>query len=263
MSLPALFRRASTPVVRLAHGDVTEVAGRPVRLAVNPRARRVGLRVDAASRQVVATAPTRARLSEALAFAHARADWVRARLADLPRGRPFLPGGSVPYRGAACRLERAGGRGVGRLVPATSTEAVRLVASGEGDAFARAVERVLRRAARERLAERTGWYAARLGLPAPAVAVADARGRWGSCRPPHAGDAGRIRYTWRLICAPDAVADYVVAHECAHLVEPNHGPNFWTATRALYGDLEPARAWLRAHGPALHALGGAGGVGTE
>ncbi|MEJ0066966.1 MAG: YgjP-like metallopeptidase domain-containing protein [Caulobacteraceae bacterium] len=27
--------------------------------------------------------------------------------------------------------------------------------------------------------------------------------------------------------APPAVADYVAAHECAHLLHPHHGPAFW------------------------------------
>ena len=29
-------------------------------------------------------------------------------------------------------------------------------------------------------------------------------------------------------------------------------------TRRLYGEVGPARAWLKAHGAELHALGGAG-----
>ncbi|MBE7218449.1 MAG: M48 family metallopeptidase, partial [Caulobacteraceae bacterium] len=66
-----------------------------------------------------------------------------------------------------------------------------------------------------------------------------------------------IRYTWRLVCAPTPVLDYVVAHEAAHLREPNHGAGFWALNRELYGAaLEPPRAWLKAHGAELHALGG-------
>jgi predicted metal-dependent hydrolase len=49
------------------------------------------------------------------------------------------------------------------------------------------------------------------------------------------------------------VADYVVAHECAHLIEANHGPRFWTLVRGLVGDEKPHRAWLRAEGGRLHA----------
>ena len=36
---------------------------------------------------------------------------------------------------------------------------------------------------------------------------------------------------------------------------PNHGARFWALTRELYGDIEPARDWLRTHGPGLHAIG--------
>lgn len=156
-------------------------------------------------------------------------------------------------------------RMTGRLHPAQAGEPQRLVASGEGAAFARAVERVLRREALLELTAKTTRAAERLGLPAPAVAVADARGRWGSCRPPlparpgRSGDAGRVRYTWRLICAPTPVLDYVVAHEAAHLVHPDHGAAFWALTRTLHGEVEPARRWLREHGAELHALGGPGG----
>jgi predicted metal-dependent hydrolase len=51
-----------------------------------------------------------------------------------------------------------------------------------------------------------------------------------------------------------AVADYVVAHECAHLLEANHGPRFWALVRNLVGDPAPHRRWLRAEGPRLHSL---------
>ena len=55
---------------------------------------------------------------------------------------------------------------------------------------------------------------------------------------------------------PDAFkADYVVAHECAHLLELNHGPKFWAHVSALVGDEKPYRAWLRAEGARLHAFG--------
>ena len=252
------FLRSPVRAPRLQAGDRVEVAGAPVRLAVNPRARRVGLRLAAGAREVVAVAPSARRLAEALAFAHARADWIAARLAELPAARPLASGALIPVRGAPCRLERAAMRTPGRLFPATGDEPQRLVASGEGEAFARAAVRVLAREALAELTAKSAGCAARLGLPAPAVAVADARGRWGSCRAPHGGDAGRIRYTWRLVCAPPFVLDYVVAHECAHLIEANHAPAFWALTQRLYGEVAPARAWLKAHGGALHALGGAG-----
>jgi hypothetical protein len=126
---------------------------------------------------------------------------------------------------------------------------------GEGEGYARAVILVIRRRAAEVLTARTAHYAARLGAPMPKVSVADAKSRWGSCKPGPQGTPGVIRYSWRLALAPFEVADYVAAHECAHLRELNHGPRFWAHVRDLVGDERRHRAWLRAEGARLHAFG--------
>jgi predicted metal-dependent hydrolase len=136
-----------------------------------------------------------------------------------------------------------------------------LSAPGEGAAFARAIVNALTAEARRTLLERTAVHARALGRPMPAVAIADPRGRWGSCTPPRRRGfgaslaVGRVRYSWRLILAPPAVLDYVAAHECAHLIEANHSPRFWAVVRGLIGDPRPHRAWLRANAARLHAIG--------
>ena len=61
---------------------------------------------------------------------------------------------------------------------------------------------MLRKRAAAVLSERTETYAAMLGVAAPTVTVADAKGRWGSCRPGVRGGAAAIRYSWRLALAP-------------------------------------------------------------
>ena len=38
-------------------------------------------------------------------------------------------------------------------------------------------------------------------MPMPKVAITDARGRWGSCRPASPRAAASIRYSWRLALA--------------------------------------------------------------
>ena len=53
--------------------------------------------------------------------------------------------------------------------------------------------------------------------------------------------SGEIRLNWRLVQLPPALAEYVVAHEVAHLVELNHSPRFW----ALVETLMPGHAALR------------------
>ena len=252
-----LFRR-SPPTLkpqRLQPGDVVQVCGVSVRLAVNARARRVGLRLDLARREVVATAPSLRRLPDALAFAQSRADWIAARAAELPAPTAFAPGVVIELAGAPCRLERAAMRIRPTLKPATEDEPARLIASGEGIAFSRAVERALRAEGLARLQARTAIHAAALGCAPAPVSLQDARSRWGSCRPAHAGQPAAIRYNWRLVLSPPDVLDYVAAHECAHLIEANHGPRFWALVRQLYGDPAAARAWLKTHGARLHAVG--------
>lgn len=237
----------------LNDGDRLDVAGSAVRLKVNPRARRVSLRLDRTRREIVATAPSPRRLAEAAAFARERAGWIAQRLAELPDAAPLAPGQLIDVFGRPVRLETGTGRA--RWIEPADGSTPRIAAMGEGEGYARAVILVIRKRATEILTERTAHYAARLGAPMPRVSVADAKSRWGSCKPGPRGTPGVIRYSWRLALAPFEVADYVAAHECAHLRELNHGPKFWAHVRDLVGDERPHRAWLRAEGARLHAFG--------
>ncbi|THD62438.1 YgjP-like metallopeptidase domain-containing protein [Phenylobacterium sp.] len=243
----SLFGRA------LADGDRLEVAGTAVTLKVNRRARRVSLRLDRTRREIVATAPSPRRLPEAAAFARARAGWIAERIAELPDATPIHPGMVLTVFGEPVRLEAGSGRA--KWLPAAHGEPSRITAMGEGEGYARAVILVLKKRAATVLGERTEVYAAMLGVEPPKVTVADAKGRWGSCRPGLRGHPASIRYSWRLALAPFDVADYVAAHECAHLLELNHGPRFWAHVKALVGEVKPHREWLRAEGARLHAFG--------
>ena len=79
--------------------------------------------------------------------------------------------------------------------------------------------------------------------------VTNQNSRFGSCTP----DDGTIRLSDRLAEMPAWVRDYVLIHELAHLVEANHGPNFWKLVNR-YPLAERARGYLMAIG--LEALDG-------
>ena len=66
--------------------------------------------------------------------------------------------------------------------------------------------------------------------------MSNARSAWGSCN-----RKSEIRLSWRLIQLPPELAQYVVAHEVAHLLELNHSPRFW----ALVEQLHPGHAAAR------------------
>lgn len=113
---------------------------------------------------------------------------------------------------------------------------------------------VARLAAREQRGTRTDTFlrerAQRLvaryleDQPAAAVVpvvrwVRNQNGRWGSCTP-----ADRtIRISDRIMEFPDWVIDYVLLHELAHLVVPNHNARFWTLV-GRYPKAERARGYL-------------------
>jgi predicted metal-dependent hydrolase len=51
---------------------------------------------------------------------------------------------------------------------------------------------------------------------------------WGSC-----STQGNINISVRLLFAPDPVVDYVLIHELAHLVHPNHSARFWNLVERI------------------------------
>ena len=67
--------------------------------------------------------------------------------------------------------------------------------------------------------------------------------RFGSCSP----QRRVIRISDRLAPAPAWVRDYVIVHELAHLVHPNHGKRFWALVKR-YALAERARGYLMALG---------------
>ena len=87
----------------------------------------------------------------------------------------------------------------------------------------------LKSQALQALAPRAAHYAARVSLPPPPLALSNARTLWGVCMA-----SGRIRLAWRLVHLDPELADYVVAHEVAHLVVLNHSERFWALVEWLY-----------------------------
>lgn len=224
--------------------------GGALRLSVNPRARRLSIRIDARAGEAVAVAPSERRLHEVVAFAGVKAAWIAERLAARAETVGFAPGAVVSWLGRPLRLEATGGAGAARLVETADGPALR--SGGEGEAFSRRIENWFRRAARDFLVERTEVHLKTLGQKPVKVSIVDTRSRWGSCSPHNRS----IRYSWRVIMAPPAVADYLAAHEVAHLVHADHSPAYWAVVARLVGDPRPHRRWLREHGAALHAAGG-------
>ncbi len=219
----------------------------PVRFEVNPKARRLILRIDERTREAVAIAPSHRQLPEAAGFAADRLEWLAGRLSEMPAARPFTEGAIIPLRGKDCHLSL---EGPGRIARLHSGPPAVLRAPGAPETFSQRVTRFLRREARKDLDSAVARHCAVLGADARKISVKDTRSRWGSCT-----SDGRLAFSWRLVCAPPDILDYVAAHECAHLLEMNHSEKFWAQVTNCVGDWRPARKWLRTNGPALQTLG--------
>jgi len=227
------------------------LAGRTIEYRFGRRRRRtIGIRVDATGLAV--SAPWRTPWREIDAFLRASERWILARLDEWAgAGKPprlhGTSGEALPLFGRNVTLDvRAGGRAVtlqGQRLLIEHPEPQRL------GAVRAQLLKWLKVRALEALAPRAVHYAARLNLPPPPVAISNARTQWGVCM-----ESGRVRLSWRLVHLEPALADYVVAHEAAHLVELNHSKRFWKLVEALYPDWRAARKAIELAGAALPIL---------
>jgi predicted metal-dependent hydrolase len=101
------------------------------------------------------------------------------------------------------------------------------------------VVQIYRRLARLFIAERVARYAELMGVSPSAVKISGAKTRWGSC-----STKKSLNFSWRLVLAEDAVIDYVVVHELAHITEMNHSARFWEIIARVLPDYRERRKRL-------------------
>lgn len=216
----------------------------PIVLKRMRNARRLTLRLAPDGSAVRITLPAWAEAREAIAFAHARADWLASQHAKLPARTAPAPGGEVHYRGKGLRLvwdAKAPRR------PLADGDCLRI--GGPQTGIEGRLKRWLESEALLLAEADMREYCAAAGLDPVPVSLTRAQRRWGSC-----SDKSRIRINWRLVQAPDHVRRSVVAHEVAHLVHFDHSPAFHTLLDRLFeGEIAAADRWLKEHGRGLYA----------
>lgn len=215
----------------------------PVRLVRHARAKRYRLIVDAARSELRLTLPRRASIKVALRWASEQQAWLEQQF-DRARVPVVVgPGVGLPYRGAMRQVHWDAA-----LPRRIEDDGDALLLGGALEQVPRRIERWLKAAALDLLTAESQALAAQAALPLGRVGVGDPRSRWGSC-----SAAGDLRYSWRLIMAPDHVRRATVAHEVAHLRHMDHGPAFHALVAELHDDdVDAARGWLRSEGRGLH-----------
>ena len=203
-------------------------------------------------------APQSATLKSIEELASENARWILRRIDELKeRGvvsaepRQYVSGEVVPYLGRRYRLD---------VVPALGAEArcvlrrgfmelhlpVALSPDDVIEAGKAAVTAWFESRAAARFPERVAIWSRKLKVRPGRTIVTSPQHRWGSC------DArNNIRLNWRILMAPLALVDYVVAHELAHVVHKNHGARFWRKLEKAMPDYRERRDTLQEIGQEL------------
>lgn len=160
--------------------------------------------------------------------------------------RMFEEGESLLYLGKNFRIRYLDGTGAPRIRLRSGWFDV------EGNrenwtwgAIAQAFSRWYADHARKYLEGRMERVAARLGVPKPPLHLRKQAKRWGSCT-----KTGQIFVNWQLIAAPPRIIDYVLAHECCHLLDHTHGPEFQRLITRLAPDYLALEDEIRTSGGA-------------
>lgn len=214
-----------------------------VTLRRSAQAKRINLRVSGLDGRVTLTLPRHVPISEALAFLSEKEAWLRSAVGRVPEQRFTGIGGAILLRGVQMRIvERPDLRRV-----TLCDGVIHVPADPDGTRTPLRLAAYLKTHAQSELLCAAQGYADQLGRAFTGLTLRDTRSRWGSCTA-----EGRLMFSWRLIMAPDAVLQYVAAHEVAHLRHMDHSPAFWACVRGLMPDYQTHRDWLRAHGTQLH-----------
>lgn len=219
-----------------------------LKLSVSERAKRMALRLDPRNRIVHLVVPKRANMKTAYLFAEQNKEWIREKLRDLPRQVPFRDGEILPILGRDRKIIVL----YNAALKATEIQLKKdelLVLTNKTDPSVR-IKRFLIDLAKQKLTELALEKASLLRRRLEDVQVKDTRSRWGSCT-----EDGRVSFSWRLIFAPSKAFDYVVAHECAHLVHMDHSENFWRVCERASRDYEEGKEWMLRNGHSLMRFG--------
>ncbi len=209
---------------------------------IRARRRTIGMEVDLDGLTV--RAPRWVTLDEIEAALVERANWINRALDEWRgRRRDVMPrewksGAPILFRGHELKLEVFPARRIDVACDLFHLTVLHPRAHEEGE-VAELVGRWLKEEALRLVAPRVVAYAERVSAVVPTIRLSNARSEWGSCNA-----RGQIRLNWRLVQLPPALAEYVVAHEVAHLVELNHSARFWAVVESLLPGHGPLRRQL-------------------
>lgn len=257
----SLFRKppAKKPVKKKVSGGLKalrsersySVAGRNLPLSIweNPRARRLTLRIETGGKGIRITIPPKLPQRELDLFIARHHGWIEMQISKVPVTVAFIADSMIAIRGIKHRIVHLPEKRGTTRQDIDDNSAPILIVHGDVQHLGRRIADYLKKLAKADINELVLVHTQHVGRPAHSVRFKDTTSRWGSCT-----SKGDLSFSWRIMMAPAEVINYLVAHEVAHLIEMNHGPDFWSLCAKLCPDTPSSRAWLKRNGSALHAI---------
>ncbi|HVZ27026.1 MAG TPA: YgjP-like metallopeptidase domain-containing protein, partial [Rhizomicrobium sp.] len=105
----SLLRKKKKPRRPAATRELLAIDGEKIAVLVrlNPKARRMVMRINPVTGDVVVTAPARMGRAAALAFVRGETEWVSHQRAQAPKKVALSPGAQVPFLGTPHRIRAA------------------------------------------------------------------------------------------------------------------------------------------------------------
>jgi len=217
---------------------------------VNPRAKRLSLRVDTREGVIRLTIPKWTTQWKIDRFLKTNEDWIADKSADLHPKIAIEHGATFLFQGVAHEIviERHDKRTtqISSLRGHDLNDDVLIIKTSRDDPTSN-LKRWMIEECRKKIEPLAHHKASAIGKTISKIDLRDTKSRWGSC-----STDKRLMFSWRLMMAPPEVTDYVIAHEVAHLKHMDHSKKFWDVCYDLTdGDADNARQWLKDHGNEL------------
>lgn len=210
------------------------IGGVEVECKNHPRAKRLTL--SARGGRVLLTKPNRVPKTVAERFARRHHDWIR---------RHYKPPLQIKH-----------GSRFGDITFSMSSSNAKPIWSGntlilpkKAPDLEDLVKRALRTQARHRVYQRVDYWADKMSLEPQKLRIAATTSRWGSC-----SSRGTLSFSIYAAQLPDDIFDYLVVHEMAHLVHPNHGQLFWKTVSEYVPDYKTRRRQLKSYALGLYEM---------
>ena len=177
-------------------------------------------------------------------FLRDRADFIFSAMERLSqRVKPKYENGSiVPLLGREYSLSVCK---AGKTSIELTEDSIRLGLKDTGsDSAKKALDGLYRKTAEKLIPDICKALCIRMGRQLPQIKYRAMKSRWGSCTPAK----GQICINSRLVTAPVACVEFVVAHELCHFLQANHSPAFYAELAAIIPDWKERKKLLSDYG---------------